>query len=94
MQLKVDSTILPSDPKQHFLVAWFIGGMMAWLTESYRRRSFAGQELARRAHAQELAEKGGHLRAQQELAAAREEVCSSGRQFACAVCDMCQAEHM
>jgi hypothetical protein len=74
LQVRVDPAVLTSDTKQHFLVAWCVGGMMAWLAESYRRRTFAGQELARRAHAKELEEKSGHLRAQQELAAAREEV--------------------
>jgi hypothetical protein len=76
LQVRVNPEVLPSDAKQHFVAAWFIGGMMAWLTETYRRRTFAGQELARHAHAAELEEKCAHLRAQQELAAAREEVCT------------------
>lgn len=72
--MKDDPTILPSVAKQHILVAWFAGGMMAWLAESYRRRTFAGQALARLAHTKELHEKSRHLRAQEQLAAAREEV--------------------
>jgi hypothetical protein len=76
VQMQWDSSILPSSAKQHILVAWLAGGMMAWLTESYRRRTFAGQEVARIACAKELEEKTRHLRAQEELASAREEVCS------------------
>jgi hypothetical protein len=71
------SMVLSSAAKQHVLIAWLSGGLMAWLAESYRRRMFAGQQLARMAHAKELAEKLRHLRAQEELASAREEVRSA-----------------
>ena len=81
VQVRVDPAVLRSEDKQHFLVAWFVGGMLAWLTESYRRRSFAGQELARAAHIKELAEKSQLLQAQTELAAAREEVRGHARQL-------------
>lgn len=82
MQIRVDSAVLSSDAKQHILVAWFVGGLMAWLTESYRRRTFAGQEMARHAHKAELEEKCAHLAAQEELAAAKETVRAPSRQGA------------
>lgn len=66
--------VLSSASKQHLVVAWLAGALMAWLAESYRRCTFAGQHAAKLAHSKELAEKMRHLRAQEELASAREEV--------------------
>lgn len=81
-----DAAVLSSVAKQHILAAWFAGGMMAWLAESYRRRTFAGQELARLAHDKELQVKSRHLSAQQELAVAREEVRSYVRLVVRSLC--------
>jgi hypothetical protein len=66
--------VMSSTAKERVLVAWLAGGMMAWLVERYHRQTFAGQQLAKAAHAKELAEKSRLLQAQHELAAAREEV--------------------
>lgn len=71
------TAVLSSASKQHLLVAWLAGALMAWLAESYRRCTFAGQHAAKLAHSKELAEKMRHLRAQEELATAREEVRSA-----------------
>jgi hypothetical protein len=74
LQVHQNSAVMPSAAKERVVVAWLSGGVMAWLVERYRRQTFAGQHLAKAAHAKELAEKQSHLQAQQELAAAREEV--------------------
>ena len=74
MQAHSSAVIMPGAAKERVLVAWLAGGVMAWLVERYRRQTFAGQALAKAAHAKELEEKSAHLRAQADLAAAREEV--------------------
>lgn len=72
--------MLPPTSKQHIVVAWLVGSLMAWLAESYRRCTFANQQVARLAHAKELQEKSNHLEAQEkfvkELSTVREEVLS------------------
>jgi hypothetical protein len=86
MQVK-GSHVLLARRGQHMVVAWLAGGFMAWLAESYRRCTFANQQAARDAHFKELEQKSQHLAAQQELAAAREEVCISPHN-ACSTCSL------
>lgn len=62
--------ILPPDAVVHIVVAWAVGGLMAYLNDWYRRQMFANSKLASAAHEKELLEVRARIKAEQELAAA------------------------
>ncbi len=68
---KTAHVALPSDALVHILVAWAVGGLMAYLAEWYRRQMFASQCMAAAAHQKELLEAQARMRAQRQLAAAQ-----------------------
>lgn len=55
----------------HIVVAWAVGGLMAYLSDWYRRQMHANARLACSAHAQELREARARIAAQRQLAAAQ-----------------------
>lgn len=63
--------LLPSDAMVHIVVAWAVGGLMAYLAEWYRRQMFASQKMAAAAHQKELLEAQARIKAQRQLAAAQ-----------------------
>ena len=63
--------VLPQDALDHLFIAWAVGGLMAYLSEWYRRQMFSSQRLASQAHHQELLEAQARIRAQRQLAAAQ-----------------------
>lgn len=65
------SSILPADAVVHIVVAWAVGGLMAYLSDWYRRQMYANQKLACAAHEKELLEARARMQAQRELAAAQ-----------------------
>eukprot|EP00798_Chlamydomonas_sp_ICE-L_P026869 gene26869-4476_t len=64
-------SILPRDAVVHIFIAWAVGGLMAYLVECYRRKTFASQRMAVGAHAKELLEARERIKAQRQLAAAQ-----------------------
>lgn len=62
---------LPKDALVHVVVAWAVGGLMAYLADWYRRQMFASQKLAEAAHFKELLEAKARIKAQKELAMAQ-----------------------
>ena len=65
-----EQSVLTSTGRTHIVIAWWVGGFMAWLAESYRRRTYAGQLLAKTSHMNELHETNARLAAQEQLAEA------------------------
>ena len=67
----ISAPVLPQDALDHLFIAWAVGGLMAYLSEWYRRQMFCSQRLASQAHHQELLEAQARIRAQRQLAAAQ-----------------------
>jgi hypothetical protein len=63
--------LLSMDAIVHIMVAWAVGGLMAYLNDWYRRQMFANQKLAAFAHDKELLEARARIKAQRALAAAQ-----------------------
>uniref|UniRef100_A0A7R9VZ96 histidine kinase n=1 Tax=Chlamydomonas euryale TaxID=1486919 RepID=A0A7R9VZ96_9CHLO len=63
--------ILSNEALVHIFVAWAVGGLMAYLSEWYRRQMFASQKMAATAHRMELREAQARIKAQRQLAAAQ-----------------------
>ncbi|WIA19156.1 hypothetical protein OEZ85_003803 [Tetradesmus obliquus] len=65
------SALLPPDALVHIFVAWAVGGLMAYLSDWYRRQMYANARLACAAHEKEMMEATARIQAQRELAAAQ-----------------------
>lgn len=65
---------LPLEAVIHLLVAWAVGGLMAFLSDTNRRQAFAHHALALAAAEKELAEMRARAGVERELAAAQAQV--------------------
>lgn len=65
---------LPWEAVVHLVVAWAVGGLMAFLSDSNRRQAFANHALALSAAEKELAEVRARAGVERELAAAQAQV--------------------
>ncbi len=74
----------------HICVAWAVGALMAYLAEFYRREMYRSQRLAAAAHAKELLEAQGRIKAQRQLAAAQAQVCVFAFRASCLPTARCQ----
>jgi signal transduction histidine kinase/CheY-like chemotaxis protein len=63
-------SLLPPDAAVHVLVAWAVGGLMAFLGDSYRRGTFLASRRAAASHAAELRAAASRAQAERELGAA------------------------
>lgn len=69
--LQRPDSILPSDAAVHICIAWAVGALMSFLSDTYRRQMFANHRLAFAAAEMEVHEAKARLEAQNQLAAAQ-----------------------